>query len=257
MNKRKAFTLIELLVVIAIIAILISIQMPTLGKIRQRARVTVCKNQLHQWAVATQLYVNGNDGKYPNHAIGTTVGENPHGVSYLFVLQMHDDFKIPYKMFYCPAQPQKKYPGSDELAFQQIFHYSLDASNQAPNPPVMELGPNPHLATIGYSWWVPRNTVPTVWFPVRVGESTAVRPTKDCTPYGVTDKGQSTIPIMTDICKGNITNQPELEYVDYGGHFIGSRIDSVNSMYGDGHVEVTRREDLQMQYESRQQYHWW
>jgi prepilin-type N-terminal cleavage/methylation domain-containing protein/prepilin-type processing-associated H-X9-DG protein len=61
-NFARGFTLIELLVVIAVIAILISIGYPALIGALERAKVTKDMNNLHQIGIATQLYLNDNDG---------------------------------------------------------------------------------------------------------------------------------------------------------------------------------------------------
>ncbi len=63
MRKGKAFTLIELLVVIAIIALLLSILMPALRKIKEQARRTICTSNLHQWGVSIQNYSVDNNGQ--------------------------------------------------------------------------------------------------------------------------------------------------------------------------------------------------
>ena len=61
MNGRKAFTLIELLVVISIIALLLSILLPALSKVRTQARDVVCRSNLRQWSLACFAYVQDHN----------------------------------------------------------------------------------------------------------------------------------------------------------------------------------------------------
>lgn len=63
-HLKKGFTLIELLVVIAIIAVLISILIPALDKVKKQAKAVICKSTLHQWALVWQTYTDDNGGSF-------------------------------------------------------------------------------------------------------------------------------------------------------------------------------------------------
>ncbi len=65
MKRSKGFTLIELLVVIAIIALLLSILMPSLQKVKKQARAVLCKANLHQWGIMYSLYAEDHNHSFP------------------------------------------------------------------------------------------------------------------------------------------------------------------------------------------------
>ena len=66
MRNLKGFTLIELLVVIAIIAVLMAILMPALNKAREQWQRIVCKSNLKNYTLATQMYADDNDDRFCN-----------------------------------------------------------------------------------------------------------------------------------------------------------------------------------------------
>jgi len=77
MNK-SGFTLIELLVVIAIIALLLSILVPSLNRVKQKAMNTICRSNLRQYAIAAEMYLGQNDDTYPR-AWDSLFSERPSG----------------------------------------------------------------------------------------------------------------------------------------------------------------------------------
>lgn len=87
--RRRGFTLIELLVVIAIIALLLSILMPALQKVKEQARRIVCASRLKDLGVTIRLYAESNgdwlppyDNTTSDRDIRNFVGEN-HGFRWL------------------------------------------------------------------------------------------------------------------------------------------------------------------------------
>ena len=104
MDKRRGFTLIELLVVIAIIALLMSILMPALRRVKEQARTIGCIANLRQWGIISSMYTEANDGKFWS-------GQDGYG--YWWPWQLEDRYKDrkENKLWFCPTA---KKPQLDE-----------------------------------------------------------------------------------------------------------------------------------------------
>lgn len=63
--RRHGFTLIELLIVSAIIAILAALLLPTIEKVRSRARRVQCASQLRQIGIAFVSFSHDHNGEFP------------------------------------------------------------------------------------------------------------------------------------------------------------------------------------------------
>lgn len=104
------FTLIELLVVVAIIALLIAILLPSLGKAREKAKLTACMSNLRQLGLAAFMYQGEYNGFFP-YAAGT----KHHDEDFIWWetgLDINKGTLIPYmggsfnkKTFICPSDP--------------------------------------------------------------------------------------------------------------------------------------------------------
>jgi len=102
MKKKIGFTLIELLVVIAIIALLMSILMPALARVRRTAKAVICMANLRQWSAGLSMYADQYDGYNP-------YGDWAHSWWHLM---------LPYvperKLFLCPMAPKTSGEGGKQ-----------------------------------------------------------------------------------------------------------------------------------------------
>lgn len=72
--SRSGFTLIELLVVIAVIGILAGMIFPAVAYVRDKARKDECLNNLRQWGIALQGYLNEHRGVFPSYGCASAGG---------------------------------------------------------------------------------------------------------------------------------------------------------------------------------------
>jgi len=97
MCKRRGFTLIELLVVIAIIALLLSILMPALRRVKEQGRMVKCLANLKQWNLIAAMYTQENDGKFWNSDAGTP------GYWWIAYLEERYQSRLKNKLWFCPS----------------------------------------------------------------------------------------------------------------------------------------------------------
>jgi prepilin-type N-terminal cleavage/methylation domain-containing protein len=71
-HGSRGFTLIELMISIVIVGILVAIAIPNYIGIRDRARVSSVKSNMHTIQVATEDFAGRNDGLYPANAGSVT-----------------------------------------------------------------------------------------------------------------------------------------------------------------------------------------
>ncbi|MCU0913744.1 MAG: prepilin-type N-terminal cleavage/methylation domain-containing protein [Planctomycetes bacterium] len=99
-KDSTGFTLIELLVVISIIALLMSILMPALQRVRMQARGVTCLSNLKQWGTIWVMYTDDNGGFFPKRT--STTGR---WIDVLYQYYYRD-----HKFRVCPMAPKVANP---------------------------------------------------------------------------------------------------------------------------------------------------
>jgi prepilin-type N-terminal cleavage/methylation domain-containing protein/prepilin-type processing-associated H-X9-DG protein len=116
---RGAFTLIELVVVIAIIAVLAAFAVSALSSIQERARVTQDMNNLRQIALATQTYLNDNDGAFFLPTGGTSPWMN----------SLHPKYLSNWKIFQSPFD--KRTPSESNTTAPVSYGFNKNAQSSS------------------------------------------------------------------------------------------------------------------------------
>jgi prepilin-type N-terminal cleavage/methylation domain-containing protein len=136
MHKKRAFTLIELLVVIAIIALLMSILMPALAKVRKQAMSIVCRSRMKQWGTVFSQYTSENDGYFHSREVGTTFGYSRMW-PYVYKPMYNDP-----KMRFCPTAEN---PRIDKGPFG-TWNYGVGSYYPLPDLPMRTAGNKGEIA---------------------------------------------------------------------------------------------------------------
>lgn len=154
-KNQNGFTLIELLVVIAIIALLLSIIMPSLAKVKSIAKCVTCGAGMKQISLAFNAYGMDNNDSIPvaSQIMTSSVADNKPWIWSLLpyinnYIEKENTYEEPDKLWFCPCD-KDPYPLGYSPHGQEYTSYALNGfyqeatsgSGWSSGTPEIQLGP--------------------------------------------------------------------------------------------------------------------
>lgn len=231
--RGRGFTLVELLVVIAIIAILAAMLLPALSASKYRSKTINCTSNYRQWGMAINMYANetprGSFPRYDDGALNNTWDVDPRMITGLGPVGL----TVP--MWYCPVRPDE-FNADDQWCQANRGH---PLTSLADLTAAVTRQYSAQLAICYHAWWVPRMG--------SAGLYPTATPASDGWPTKQSDNQVGMKPILTDRAASAASNDP-LKLGANAGHPYKGKMKTTNLLFGDGHVELHKINQVQMRY---------
>jgi prepilin-type N-terminal cleavage/methylation domain-containing protein/prepilin-type processing-associated H-X9-DG protein len=263
MEAKKGFTLIELLVVIAIIALLLSILMPSLSKVKNTAKRVVCQTNQHGLAQAYAAYASENDDRFILIESAQPYYMTNRSGFGGFIENRHrfESYTTP-DQFYCPAMGnglmvQNPDDSSDDFGpdtghvgwsvrpigqagnYYVVVGYNMLAGWKNPSGSTLKYLPNASRGNIN-SQIASATEFPDRFSKLRSSATAPLLADIAFSAYPSSPDAATDYPWAALVIDGQL---PDTNY-SLNHPMTGGRVIGINTAYADGHVEWNKEEDI-------------